>query len=117
MPTVKPFSRVFNNINPIPCIAFSPVKVVPCAQGVYIKVGGHCVLHVGPSISARNATPLGTRYYLDWGEGNTWNGIYVVEDTGEGLHGWHLDIYTGFGTSDMLAAPIDLYVNVYTATC
>ena len=61
--------------------------------------------------------PLGTQYYLDWGEGNPWNGIYVVEDTGEGLHGWHLDIYTGFGISDMLASPIGQYVNVYTTNC
>src|SRR3989344_9465293 len=117
MPTVKPFSRVFNNINPIPCIAFSPVKVVPCAQGGCIA-GGDGWPYVQHTMAADlNVNPLGTRYYLDWGEGNTWNGIYVVEDTGEGLHGWHLDIYTGFGTSDMLAAPIDLYVNVYTATC
>jgi len=61
--------------------------------------------------------PLGTRYYLDWGEDNPWNGIYVVEDTGEGLHGWHLDIYTGFGRSDMLASPIGPHVNVYTTDC
>ena len=64
-----------------------------------------------------NVNPLGTRYYLDWGEGNPWNGIYVVEDTGEGLHGWHLDIYTGFGISDMATSPVDLHANVYATTC
>ena len=64
-----------------------------------------------------SVNPLGTRYYLDWGEGNPWNGIYVVEDTGEGLHGWHLDIYTGFGRSAMLASPIGPHVNVYTTNC
>ena len=53
--------------------------------------------------------PLDSIVFIYWKKGFEWNGCFVAEDTGGGIDGKHIDIYTGVGIDSELEANIPDY--------
>ncbi len=56
---------------------------------------------VGETIAADKRIPCGTHVCIYFGDGNGWNGCYVVEDRGSAITGNHIDFFAGFGKEQL----------------